>query len=118
MSLIHQFSVIITLIYLPFGKLAHIPFRPMSVFARNYREHYGEQAMKECKVCGDKFVSTEQSKDVIEVLGVNDIEFQTKEGFHLAELCLPCRRKYRIAQFSGFPTHQVKVKEANQNAKG
>ena len=118
MSLIHQWSVIITLIYLPFGKLAHIPFRPMSVLTRNYREHYGEQSMKKCKVCGDEFVSTEQSKDVVEVLGVNDIEFQTKEGFHLAELCLPCRRKYRIAQFSGFPTHEVKVKEANQNAKG
>jgi nitrate reductase gamma subunit len=118
MSLIHQWSVIITLIYLPFGKLAHIPFRPMSVLARNYREHYGEQSMKKCKVCGDEFVSVEQSKDVVDVLGVNDIEFKTKEGNHLAELCLPCRRKYRIAQFSGFPTHQVKVKEANQNAKG
>lgn len=118
MSLIHQYSVIITLIYLPFGKLAHIPFRPMSVFAKNYREHYFEQSAKECKVCGEKYVSTEQSRDVVEVLGVNAIEFQTKEGHHLAELCLPCRRKYRIAQFSGFPTHQVKVKEANQNAKG
>ncbi|NRD78037.1 hypothetical protein HPT25_11635 [Bacillus sp. BRMEA1] len=118
MSLIHQFSVIVTLIYLPFGKLAHIPFRPMSVFARNYREHYGEQHMKECKVCGDKFVSVEQSNDVINVLGVNQIEFNMEDGFNLAELCLPCRRKYRIARFSGIPTHQLKVKEANQNAKG
>jgi hypothetical protein len=118
MSLIHQFSVIVTLIYLPFGKLAHIPFRPMSVFARNYREHYGEQHLKECKVCGEKFVSVEQSNDVIQVLGVNDIEFNMQDGFNLAELCLPCRRKYRIARFSGFSTHQVKVKEANQNAKG
>ena len=118
MSLIHQFSVITTLIYLPFGKLAHIPFRPMSVFARNYREHYGEQHMKECKVCGDHFVSVEQSNDVIEVLGVNNMEFNMKDGFNLAELCLPCRRKYRIARFSGFATHFVQVKEANQNAKG
>ncbi|WP_077213396.1 hypothetical protein [Bacillus dakarensis] len=117
MSLIHQYSVIITLIYLPFGKLAHIPFRPMSVLARNYREHYGEQSMKPCKVCGEEFVSTEQSQDVLSVLATNEIEFK-KEDFHLAELCLPCRRKYRIAQFSGFPTHEVKVKEANQNAKG
>lgn len=118
MSLIHQWSVIITLIYLPFGKLAHIPFRPLSIFARNYREHYAEQSMKKCNVCGNEFVSDEQSKDVVAVLGINQIEFQTKEGYHLAELCLPCRRKYRIAQFSGFPTHDVKVKEANQNAKG
>lgn len=118
MSLIHQWSVIFTLIYLPFGKLAHIPFRPMSVLARNYREHYAEQEMKKCKVCGEGFVSAEQSKDDVEVLGVNSIEFMTKEGYHLAEMCLHCRRKYRIAQFSGFPTHQVKVKEANQNAKG
>ncbi|WP_173917480.1 hypothetical protein [Halobacillus sp. Marseille-Q1614] len=119
MSMIHQYSVIITLIYLPFGKLAHIPFRPLSVFARNYREHYGEQSMKKCKVCNEKFVSTEQSQDVIQVLGQNEIDFHMeKEGFHLAELCLPCRRKYRVARFSGFPTHEVKTKEANQNAKG
>lgn len=118
MSLIHQFSVIITLIYLPFGKLAHIPFRPMSVLARNYREHYGDKKMKNCQVCGDEFVSNEQSQDVIQVLGMNQIEYKTTEGAHLAELCLPCRRKYRISQFSGIPTHEMKVKEANQNAKG
>ncbi|QVY63765.1 hypothetical protein J1899_13055 [Cytobacillus gottheilii] len=118
MSLIHQWSVIITLIYLPFGKLAHIPFRPLSVFARNYREHYMEAAPKQCKVCGNEFVSVEQSNDVIDVLQTNHIQFQTEDGHHLAELCLPCRRKYRMAQFSGFPTHEVKVKEANQNAKG
>jgi magnesium-transporting ATPase (P-type) len=118
MSLIHQFSVIVTLIYLPFGKLAHIPFRPMSVLARNYREHYAEQSLKECKVCGNHFVSTEQSNDVISVLGQNEIKFEMEEGFQLAELCLPCRRKYRISRFSGIPTHEIKVKEANQNAKG
>lgn len=118
MSLIHQYSVIITLIYMPFGKLAHIPFRPLSVFAKNYRDHYGEKAMKECKVCGTGFVSTEQSQDVINVLSENNLAFNMEEGFNLAELCLPCRRKYRISRFSGFPTHEVPVKEANQNAKG
>jgi len=118
MSMIHQWSVIMTLIYLPFGKLAHIPFRPMSVLARNYRDLYAEQETKKCKVCGEGFVSVEQSTDVIEVLDINDIHFKTSEGHHLAEMCLPCRRKYRIAQFSGFPTHEVRVKEANQNAKG
>lgn len=118
MSLIHQFSVIVTLIYLPFGKLAHIPFRPLSVFARNYREHYGEQAMKACKVCNSEFVSTEQSADVIEVLQQNQIQFQTEEGYHLAELCLPCRRKYRISRFTGIPRHEIKVKESNQHAQG
>lgn len=117
-TLIHQWSVIVTLIYLPFGKLAHIPFRPMSVFARNYREHYAEQAMKSCKVCRTGFVSLEQSNDVIQVLQVNEIEFKTEEGYHLAELCLPCRRKYRMSRFTGIPTHQIRVKEANQNAKG
>jgi hypothetical protein len=118
MSMIHQYSVVLTLIYLPFGKLAHIPFRPLSVFARNYREHYGERSMKECKVCGTEFVSTEQSNDVRDVLNQNQIQFDMEDGFNLAELCLPCRRKYRISRFSGFATHEVPVKEANQDAKG
>lgn len=118
MSLIHEFSVIVTLIYLPFGKLAHIPFRPMSVFAKNYREYYAAESPFECKVCGDTYVSTEQAQDVVHVLAVNNIDFETKDGFHLAEMCLPCRRKYRMAQFSGIPTHQIKHKEANQDAEG
>ncbi|WP_059106064.1 hypothetical protein [Shouchella shacheensis] len=118
LSMIHQYSVIVTLIYLPFGKLAHIPFRPLSVFARNYREHYGEKSMKGCSVCGEAFVSAEQSNDVIDVLRTNDIDFTMQEGFHLAELCLPCRRKYRMARFSGRTTHEIEAKEANQHAKG
>ncbi|OCA85139.1 hypothetical protein [Pseudobacillus wudalianchiensis] len=118
MSLIHQYAVIVTLIYLPFGKLAHIPFRPLSVFVKNYREHYAKRSMKECKVCSESFVSTEQSNDVREVLGTNDIHFDMEDGFNLAELCLPCRRKYRISRFSGIATHEIKVKETNQNAKG
>jgi hypothetical protein len=118
LSLIHQFSVIITLIYLPFGKLAHIPMRPLGALVKHYREHYSAEQMKTCKVCSGTFVSLEQSNDVIDVLKANDIEFAMKEGFHLAELCLPCRRKYRIARFSGVPTHLVRVKEANQDAKG
>jgi hypothetical protein len=117
-TLIHQWSVILTLTYLPFGKLAHIPFRPMSVFARNYREHYGEQAMKPCKVCGTHFVSVEQSQDVIDVLKQNRMQFDMKDGFNLAELCLPCRRKYRMSRFTGIPTHKIPAKEANQNARG
>ncbi|MET3292488.1 UNVERIFIED_CONTAM: nitrate reductase gamma subunit [Brevibacillus sp. OAP136] len=117
-TVVHQFAVILTLIYLPFGKLAHIPFRPMSVFARNYREHYGEKEMKTCKVCGNGFVSAEQSADVIDVLKKNEMSFQMKEGFNLAELCLPCRRKYRMYRFTGVPTHEIDAREANQNAKG
>lgn len=118
MSLIHEYSVIVTLLYLPFGKLAHIPFRPMSVFAKNYRDHYMEKAPFECKVCGDTYVSTEQAGDVVNVLAENEINFKTDEGFHLAEMCLPCRRKYRLAQFSGKPTHKIQYKEANQHAEG
>jgi hypothetical protein len=90
----------------------------MSVFARNYREHYGGQEMKCCRVCGEGFVSAEQSSDVIDVLQENQIRFQMAEGFHLAELCLPCRRKYRIYRFTGTPVHQHPEKEANQHAKG
>jgi nitrate reductase gamma subunit len=117
-SLVHQWAVIITLLYLPFGKLAHIPFRPVSVLARNYREHYAEQGMKSCRVCGTEFVSQEQAGDVVDVLEGNGLSFFMPEGYHLAELCLPCRRKYRIARFSGAPTHLIPHKEANQNARG
>jgi hypothetical protein len=118
MSLIHQYTVIVTLIYLPFGKLAHIPFRPLSVFAKNYRDHYEDLSMKKCSVCGLEYVSEEQANDVVNVLALNDMKFVKKEGFHLAELCLPCRRKYRMYQFTGIPTHRVKAKESNQHAKG
>jgi len=117
-AMIHQWAVIITLIYIPFGKLAHIPFRPMSVLAKSYREHFAEVQMKACRNCGIGFVSQEQSQDVIQILQQNSIDFLMEDGFHLAELCLPCRRKYRMCRFSGISTHKIQVKEANQNARG
>lgn len=118
LSIIHQFAVVVTLIYLPFGKLAHIPMRPLGIFVKNYRDYYSKQSMKECKVCSNEFVSTEQSNDVVDLLNKHELDFHMKEGFHLSELCLPCRRKYRISIFSGKPTHHSKVKELNQDARG
>ena len=53
MSLIHQFSVIVTLIYLPFGKLPIFHFRPMSVLREITANIMENRTMKECKVCGD-----------------------------------------------------------------
>jgi hypothetical protein len=81
MSLVHQWSVIVTLIYLPFGKLAHIPMRPLGVLVKQYKAHYAEQAMKDCKTCGTAFISVEQSNDVIDVLRQNAISFESPEGF-------------------------------------
>ncbi|WP_128893993.1 hypothetical protein [Longirhabdus pacifica] len=98
-SLIHQYAVIVTLIYLPFGKLAHIPIRPLSVLAKNYKLHYGEQEMKKCHHCGNEFIAAEQSADVIDVLRQNGMEYKTEDGVHLAELCLPCRRETRLQMF-------------------
>src|SRR4030095_15760879 len=65
---IHAFTVIATLIYLPFGKLFHVFQRPASLGITFYKAAgaRGEQAV--CPVTGEAFAPTLQVEDLGVVL--------------------------------------------------
>lgn len=74
MAQIHAFSVIGTLLYLPFGKLFHIFQRPASIGISYYRYAGKKEGMQVCPITQDEFCSKMQMRDlsqVVKELGFN-----------------------------------------------
>src|SRR5205814_8427486 len=71
-ALTHQATVIMTLFYLPFGKLFHVVQRPASIGVELYQERAREMPQATCVRCGTQFVAQiwlDDLKTVVEQLG-------------------------------------------------
>lgn len=79
MAQIHAFFVILTLLYLPFGKLFHIFQRPASLGVACYKAAFGrEQAV--CPVTRETFAPKAQTQDLKQVLGELDFDYAPTGG--------------------------------------
>jgi nitrate reductase gamma subunit len=95
-TLIHQLTVVVMLIYFPFGKLFHLPIRPLAAAVpMNYQEE-GIVNTRPCKKCGVTYSSDEQIEDVKEILQTQSFDFQLADGSFLADYCPACRRRLRV----------------------
>jgi nitrate reductase gamma subunit len=65
----HAWTVIATLLYLPFGKLFHVFQRPASLGISYYKAAGAEEEPAHCPVTGEGFASAMQTQDLKEVLG-------------------------------------------------
>lgn len=65
---LHALTVILGLLYIPFGKLFHIFQRPANLGVHFYREDGASGARAECRRCGEAFASEKQVTDLKEVL--------------------------------------------------
>jgi hypothetical protein len=93
LSQFHAVTVIVTLVYLPFGKFFHIFQRPANFGVSYYRQAgaAGEQAR--CLRCGDRFASRLQVEDLKTVEAALGIRYGFPDGAHYQDVCPPCRRK-------------------------
>ncbi len=64
----HALTVILGLMYIPFGKLFHIFQRPANLGVAYYRREAAEGPQQRCARCGDAFASALQMTDLKEVL--------------------------------------------------
>ncbi len=93
-SLIHAMTVIITLIYVPFGKFFHIFVRPLHVAAGLYRKVDSERARAACRVCGEAFIGQMHLADLKLVLREVGLDWELDGAIpHYAEICPRCRRR-------------------------
>ena len=92
-SLIHAFSVIVTLLYLPFGKFFHIFQRPANLGVQYYKREAAGSAQAKCRSCGEAYASQLQVDDLKQVLDELGIDQRFEDGAHYQEVCPPCRRK-------------------------
>lgn len=93
LAIIHAVTVIVTLLWLPFGKFFHIFQRPAQLGVAFYKDagERGEQAS--CKRCGKPFASAQMVKDLIAVERQLGFTYEMSgKASHYQEICPACRR--------------------------
>ena len=93
LSQLHAVTVIMTLLYLPFGKFFHIFQRPAQLGVKFYKEEgaAGPQAL--CRRCGQPYTSLMHVEDLKSVQVSLGIRYRLADGTHYQDICPACRRK-------------------------
>ncbi|MGV2940182.1 MFS transporter [Mesobacillus sp. LC4] len=95
MSLIHQVTVIVMLMYFPFGKLFHVPIRPLATAVPMSYQEVVKVDTKSCKSCGQVYSNDDQIADVQAILKSQNFDLQLSDGSYLSDYCTGCRRRMR-----------------------
>ncbi|MDT8067007.1 MAG: MFS transporter [Terriglobia bacterium] len=93
LSQIHAVTVIITLLYLPFGKFFHIFQRPAQLGVDFYKRAGEAGAEALCLRCGQPYGTRLQMDDLKDVQSALAIKYQMADGTHYQDVCPACRRK-------------------------
>src|SRR5215510_13932488 len=108
-ALTHQATVIMTLFYLPFGKLFHVVQRPASVGVELYQERAREMPQAKCARCGAEFVAQlwlDDLKTVVDKLG---FDYRMQNGGTLQDFCPRCKRIMRGLSYANLPQSSERV---------
>jgi hypothetical protein len=92
LSTIHALTVILGLMYIPFGKLFHIFQRPGNLGVAYYKAANAEGPRATCRRCGDGFASVQQIADLREVLPQVGFDYDLAGGGSYQDTCPRCRR--------------------------
>jgi hypothetical protein len=94
LALLHAVTVILTLLYLPFGKFFHLFMRPAQLGVSFYKDVGRVTEQARCARCGEEFASRMHVEDLAEVerrLGY-DYEMPDSPAGHYQRVCPRCRR--------------------------
>ena len=104
LNTIHALTVILGLMYIPFGKLFHIFQRPANLGVQFYKRANAEGEQAPCRACGEPFAAmrhVEDLKVVLDQLGFDygiDGDGSTPAG-NYQDTCPTCRRRqFALAQ--------------------
>jgi nitrate reductase gamma subunit len=96
LNTLHALTVILGLMYIPFGKLFHIFQRPGNLGVAYYKEANEAGPPALCRRCGDPFASAQQMADLKAVLPQVGFDYGLPSGSEDAEsyqdTCPRCRR--------------------------
>jgi hypothetical protein len=94
LTILHAATLILTLLWLPFGKFFHIVQRPAQLGVSFYKDVGGRTEPARCRPCGEAFASRMHVEDLITVerqLGYR-YELPGQEAGHYQWICPRCRR--------------------------
>lgn len=92
LAILHAVVVIVTLLWLPFGKLFHIFQRPAQLGVGFYRDAGARGEQESCRRCGQPFLSTLMVGDLITVERQLGFAYEMADGHHYQQICPKCRR--------------------------
>jgi hypothetical protein len=93
LNTVHALTVILGLMYLPFGKLFHIFQRPGNLGVAYYKREGAAGPQQLCRPCGKPFASVLQMGDLKEVLPQVGFDYSLPEGGNYQDYCPACRRR-------------------------
>ncbi|MBK6591104.1 MAG: MFS transporter [Acidobacteria bacterium] len=99
-ALTHQAIVIMTLFFLPFGKLFHIVQRPASIGVELYQQRAKEMEQAKCRRCGVEFASIMWLGDLKSVVEKVGFDYTMENGETLQDYCPRCKRVMRGLAYS------------------
>jgi len=100
LAILHAITVIVTLLWLPFGKLFHVFQRPAQVGVALYKEAEQRAEQAKCRRCGNAFAPAATIRDLATVERELGFRYELDgAGGHYQQICPRCRRAlYGMAQ--------------------
>jgi hypothetical protein len=99
LAILHAITVVMTLLWLPFGKLFHVFQRPAQIGVALYKEAEQRAEPATCRRCRAKYASAAMVRDLATVERQLGFRYELGDGGHYQEICPRCRRAlYGMAQ--------------------
>lgn len=94
LAILHAITVILTLVWLPFGKFFHLFQRPAQLGVSFYKDAGKASEQAYCKRCGQAFASAMMVRDLITVEKQLGFKYETDASVteHYQQICPKCRR--------------------------
>jgi NNP family nitrate/nitrite transporter-like MFS transporter len=92
LAVLHAITVIVTLLWLPFGKLFHIFQRPAQLGVSFYKDAGARGETAACRRCGAGFAPQMMVDDLEQVERELGFSYELERGGHYQQVCPKCRR--------------------------
>jgi nitrate/nitrite transporter NarK len=92
LAILHAATVIVTLLWLPFGKLFHVFQRPAQLGVGFYKDAGARDQQATCRRCQQPYASLQMIRDLIVVEQELGFRYDLPAGGHYQDVCPKCRR--------------------------
>jgi hypothetical protein len=92
LAILHATTVIVTMLWLPFGKLFHIFQRPAQLGVSFYQDAGKRGEQEPCGRCGRPFAPAMMVRDLVTVERELGFRYELGDGTHYQQVCPKCRR--------------------------
>jgi hypothetical protein len=92
LAILHAATVIVTLLWLPFGKLFHVFQRPAQLGVGFYQDLGAAAEQASCRRCGKPYASQPMVSDLTAVEQELGFRYELGGGGHYQDVCPRCRR--------------------------